>query len=795
MAISGQQIINIGLPNESIGSDSLYTAFTKIEQNFTTVFDNASPYNTFIGGTGIGASSNTNTGTVTITNTGVTNIIAGTNIVVDKSNGNVTISATGGGGGGGGTVTSVGLAPISTNRLVVTNSPVISSGTINIDLVTTGVSAGAYSNPNMSIDAYGRVTAIANGSIAGTVTSVGLTAGPGVQVNGGPVTTSGNIVVTNTGVIRLTAGNGIDLSGSNGNVTVSLSGAINGTVTSVGISSTSLVVTGGPITTSGTIVVNLPANPIITGNLTTANANLGTLAKASYFQGDGSNLVNIQSANIVGTVATATVAARVTSSAQPNITSIGTLTSLAVVSSANPSLGNTVTANYFTGSGENLSSLQAANIVGTVASASNATRVSTTLAATGTYYVPFISATTSANYSLNSNAAFTANLANGALIATTFVGNLSGVGTGTPTLTSAGNLNITAASAVNMSTGSNVNVTGVISASGNVTTGSQLVSTIATGTAPFVVSSTTLVANLNSNSLQGNVPATAATANTIAQRDVSGNLSAANFIGNIANGNSSITIPTANGNININAGGSTSELVITSTGINVAGTFNVSGVSNLGPNGNVIITGGSTGQYLQTNGSGGLSWVTIPFGSGVANGTSNISIPAVNGNVNTSVAGNANILVVTGTGVNVAGTLNATGNATVGNLGFGSGVITGTGNITGSNLAATSYFIRSINTAVSATGTNQGSATELTKEINVVSTVASGAGVVLPTAVAGMVIIINNTSANTLAVYPASGGVINSGLTNAAYSHISGASLQYYAINATQWYTVGASYA
>ena len=54
---------------------------------------------------------------------------------------------------------------------------------------------------------------------------------------------------------------------------------------------------------------------------------------------------------------------------------------------------------------------------------------------------------------------------------------------------------------------------------------------------------------------------------------------------------------------------------------------------------------------------------------------------------------------------------------------------------------------------------------------------------------------INNTSANTLNVYPATGGAINSVATNSPYSHVSGASLQYYATSTTQWYTVGASYA
>lgn len=269
MSIPGLQVINIGLPNESANSDSLYTAFTKANVNFTTLFNSASPYNTFNAGAGIGVTANANTGTVTITNTGVTNIIAGTNIVVNQSNGNVTISATSGGGGGG-TVTSVGLAPISSSRLTVSGSPIVSSGIINIDLATSGATAGTYSNPSITVDAYGRVTSIANGSIAGTVTSVGLVPGAGIQVSGGPITSNGNITVTNTGVTRLNAGAGILLSSGNGNVTISTNTS-SGTVTSIGVTSSQLVVTGSPVVSSGTINIELPASPTITGTVTTSN--------------------------------------------------------------------------------------------------------------------------------------------------------------------------------------------------------------------------------------------------------------------------------------------------------------------------------------------------------------------------------------------------------------------------------------------------------------------------------------------------------------------------------------------
>jgi hypothetical protein len=111
------------------------------------------------------------------------------------------------------------------------------------------------------------------------------------------------------------------------------------------------------------------------------------------------------------------------------------------------------------------------------------------------------------------------------------------------------------------------------------------------------------------------------------------------------------------------------------------------------------------------------------------------------------------------------------------------------------NVNMTGYMIRSVATGITAAGTNQGTATAITKEMNIVSTVASGAGVVLPTAVAGMVISITNTSANSLAVYPATSAAINTGATNAAYSQPAGATLQFIAPTTTQWYTVGATFA
>ncbi len=294
MSIPGQQTINVGLPNESANSDSLYTAFTKTQQNFTALFACSSPYNTFTAGAGITASANANTGTVTITNTGVTSIVAGTNIVINQSNGAVTISSTGGGGGGG--LSSVGVTPVSTSRLVVTNSPLVTNGNIAIDLATSGVSGGTYANPTITVDNYGRITSAANGTIAGTVTSVGLATLPnsGIQISGGPITSSGNITVTNTGVTRINAGPGITVSSNTGDSTIAAAN-LSGTVTSVGVSSSQLVVTGSPVVSSGTINVELPANVTFAGTVTSnrsilsgsedlaASAAANLLLDTSYF--------------------------------------------------------------------------------------------------------------------------------------------------------------------------------------------------------------------------------------------------------------------------------------------------------------------------------------------------------------------------------------------------------------------------------------------------------------------------------------------------------------------------------
>jgi phage tail sheath gpL-like len=65
---------------------------------------------------------------------------------------------------------------------------------------------------------------------------------------------------------------------------------------------------------------------------------LGNLVTANFFSGSGNLLSNIQGANVTGAVSSATTAGTVTTAAQPNITSTGTLVSVAVT--GNATVGN-----------------------------------------------------------------------------------------------------------------------------------------------------------------------------------------------------------------------------------------------------------------------------------------------------------------------------------------------------------------------------------------------------------------------------------------------------------------------
>ena len=101
------------------------------------------------------------------------------------------------------------------------------------------------------------------------------------------------------------------------------------------------------------------------------------------------------------------------------------------------------------------------------------------------------------------------------------------------------------------------------------------------------------------------------------------------------------------------------------------------------------------------------------------------------------------------------------------------------------------YIKRSVATPAAA-GTDNTDATELTAEVNAVTGANDNAGVKLPTAEAGMEILVKNTVANkVLKVYPGAGATINAlTQTTGALSMAAATIARFVAVSSTQWYSM-----
>jgi hypothetical protein len=110
----------------------------------------------------------------------------------------------------------------------------------------------------------------------------------------------------------------------------------------------------------------------------------------------------------------------------------------------------------------------------------------------------------------------------------------------------------------------------------------------------------------------------------------------------------------------------------------------------------------------------------------------------------------------------------------------------------GTDLTIVGNEMVSVSATVTA-GTDAQGFSPLTKDINIITTNANNPGAVtLPTAQAGMRIMIRNTTANSLKVYPATSAQIDALGANAAFGTAltQNTQRQFYAISATQWYSV-----
>jgi len=565
-----------------------------------------------------------------------------------------------------GTQTVDGVVLVAGNRVLVKNQTNASQNGIYV------VSASTWTRA-IDAEANGELTA---GSFTfveeGTYNS---DSGWVISTNGEIVIGTDNIAWTQfSGTGSYSASNGVQLIGTNFSAKVDDS--------TIAVVSGSLKVKDGLTLVTPNIGVATGTSLDLTGNLTAGNATFGGASGGSI---SGANLM---SANyFTGTLTTA---------AQPNITSVGTLGNLNVATTLNvassafiANASGVYTDGYYYANGAAIDFQTAAG---------DATEIQ--FKATGSNN---LAASNNFTFNATSNTLTVTGTANvsGQIIA----GNLKtdSLTTGRVTLQGAGN--VLADSANLTFSGTALTVTGTANVSGTVTAGNLKTGSLTSGRVTFAgtdgllsddadLTFDTLTnelksgnANVAVNMTAGNVTsrnltsgritfATAggllsdnanllfnATGNILTVDNVtaSGDVNAGQFIGNgvqlsnVAGGNVSGVVANATLAVTISA---SAQPNITSVGSLTA--LTVTGLTTLESLANVKISGGTSGQIISTDGAGNLSFISNDTGK-IVNGTSNVSIPTLNGNI-VMVQGGTTVLTVTGVGANITGTLDVTGN-------------------------------------------------------------------------------------------------------------------------------------
>jgi phage tail protein X len=248
----------------------------------------------------------------------------------------------------------------------------LNGGSFYVNILTSNTFS-LYSDSGLTtpVDTTGYTTYTTGGRV---ISSVG---GSGTSAAGGSNTTiqfnDNNVIQGNAGFTfnKITGavaipGNVTSINATLGNLVTSnyfagvLTTAAQPNITSVG-TLTSLTVTGnttsGNLNTAGTVTASRLVSNIATGTApftvtsTTqvANLNVATAGLATF----ATTANAVAGANVSGQVGNALVAGTVYTNAQPNITSVGTLTTVTV--SGNANVGNILTDNYYYANGTPIS--------------------------------------------------------------------------------------------------------------------------------------------------------------------------------------------------------------------------------------------------------------------------------------------------------------------------------------------------------------------------------------------------------------------------------------------------------
>jgi hypothetical protein len=690
-----QRNIDFGsFPNDP-DADAIRTAFEKVQLNFTELFSglqdqavlsvNRTP--------GQGVTVNSPTGNVVV-NANIACVTVTTTTLslgLNSANGNL-----------------VTTLDNSTTQSLTIDLPSNIAGPTNANFIGT-VTANAFV-ANNSISSSNTITATGNLSAGNISTSGGLTVTGNISSGNanlgnlatanffaGTLTTAAQPNITTVGTLANLAVAGNSNLGNSANANFFVGNGI--FLTSVVAAPSNVVINGTSqvfVTLNGNVTTRVASADIVTvsslganttgygnftGNLSAANANLGNAVAANFFIGTFYGAAN--------TAASATTAGTVTTAAQPNITSVGTLTGLGVNGTVTAA-AFTANTGIFTGNGSGLSSIVGANVTGQVSFSATANSVAganvsgtvssaTTATTAGTVTTASQSNITSVGtltgLGVNGNitaANITANTGvftgNGSGLSAIAGANVTGTVASATSATSAGSA--TTAGTVTTAAQPNITSLGTLSSvvvSANVTAGnvyansgtvgaSLLTGTVTTNAQPNITS----VGTLTGLGVNGNITAANITANTgVFTGNAAGltNIPGANVTGAVTSATTAGTV-TTNAQPNITSVGTLSALTITG---NLS-----SGNANLG---NL-----ARANFFQGDGSL-LTNIAVGAGSFIINGNSEVRVDA-NSNVRISVSGNTNIVTVTGTGANIAGYANVTGNLSAGNI--STGLMTGT---------------------------------------------------------------------------------------------------------------------
>ena len=200
---------------------------------------------------------------------------------------------------------------------------------------------------------------------------------------------------------------------------------------------------------------------------------------------------------------------------------------------------------------------------------------------------------------------------------------------------------------------------------------------------------------------------------------------------------------------------------VASTGLSVTGvlsaTANVVG-GNVLTAGLISATGNVTGNYFLGN----VACASGIFSTKIFSGTTEANIVSANGNLAISVGGTSNVAVFATTGEYVTGLVSVTGNTTSGNILTG-GQVSAAGNVTGSYLKGNASQVTGVNTfsQIFVTGTTTVNAASLTSNV----TFSAGNNIVLTSD--GSTVTIAYSSSGSSSIFATGGdmGLISQAVT------------------------------